>query len=178
MKISPQSLKKQEFNKSMRGYDKDEVHAFLDKLADEIEELQTEHEKIKTEYESSSAELIRLQQLEKNLNDAIENAHETAAKNIESSKRQASLMIKEAEIKAAQILDNARQTSDEMRTAVINLREEKDMIVAKLKAMINTQAKLLEMKVEESDKETVEVTKSSSTKKVDIDIDNIVNKLL
>lgn len=178
MKISPQSLKKQEFNKSMRGYDKEEVHAFLDKLADEIDDLQKEFETLKTEHETSSIELNKLRLLEKHLNDTLENAQEAAAQNIDSAKRQASLMVKEAEIKASQILDNARQTSDEMRTAVINLREEKDMIVAKLKAMINTQAKLLEMKVEESDKETTETKKTTYAKKVDIDIDNIVNKLL
>jgi cell division initiation protein len=178
MKISPQSLKKQEFNKSMRGYDKEEVHAFLDKLADEIDELQKEFEAIKNEQEAATAELNKLRVLEKHLNDTLENAQEAAAKNIDSAKRQASLMVKEAEIKAAQIIDNARQTSDEMRSAVINLREEKDLIVAKLKAMINTQAKLLEMKIEESDKEIPETKKSTQANKVDIDIDNIVNKLL
>jgi cell division initiation protein len=162
----------------MRGYDKEEVHAFLDKLADEIDELQKEFEAIKNEQEAATAELNKLRVLEKHLNDTLENAQEAAAKNIDSAKRQASLMVKEAEIKAAQIIDNARQTSDEMRSAVINLREEKDLIVAKLKAMINTQAKLLEMKIEESDKEIPETKKSTQANKVDIDIDNIVNKLL
>ncbi|QQS36503.1 MAG: DivIVA domain-containing protein [Ignavibacteriales bacterium] len=178
MKISPQSLKKQEFNKSMRGYDKEEVHAFLNKLADEIEELQNELESIRSEFDTATIELNRLKQLENHLNDTIENAQEAASKNIETSRRQAALMVKEAEIKAAQILDNARQTSDEMRTAVINLREEKDMIVAKLKAMINTQAKLLEMKVDEPEKESADSSASTQANKVDIDIENIVNKLL
>lgn len=178
MKISPQSLKKQEFNKSMRGYDKDEVQAFLEKLADEIDELQIENETIKSELNIATIELDKLKLLEKHLNDTLENAQEAASKNIDASKRQATLMVKEAEIKAAQILDNARQTSDEMRTAVINLREEKDMIVAKLKAMINTQAKLLEMKVEEADKEIPETKKTTQAKRVDIDIEDIVNKLL
>ncbi|KAB2842088.1 MAG: DivIVA domain-containing protein, partial [Melioribacteraceae bacterium] len=40
MKYTPFSIKNQEFNKSVRGFDKEEVHAFLEKLAEEFERLQ------------------------------------------------------------------------------------------------------------------------------------------
>ena len=36
MKLSPLLIKKQEFEKSMRGYNVDEVQTFLDKLASEM----------------------------------------------------------------------------------------------------------------------------------------------
>jgi len=39
MKVSPLNIKKQEFTRAMRGYDKEEVEAYLDKLADEFELL-------------------------------------------------------------------------------------------------------------------------------------------
>jgi cell division initiation protein len=42
-------------------------------------------------------------------------------------------MIKEAEIKASQILEKARENTNEVRTAVINLREEKNLINCKIK---------------------------------------------
>jgi len=51
MKVSPLSIKKQEFNKTMRGYDRDEVQAFLDKLAGEFEALQKENDSLKKELE-------------------------------------------------------------------------------------------------------------------------------
>ena len=38
MKISPVSIKRQEFSKKMRGYDPEEVQAFLEKLADDIDD--------------------------------------------------------------------------------------------------------------------------------------------
>jgi cell division initiation protein len=44
MKVSPISIKKQEFSKSLRGYDPEEVQAFLEKLADEFDDLQKENE--------------------------------------------------------------------------------------------------------------------------------------
>jgi len=37
MKFSPMNIKAQEFTKTMRGYDVEEVRAFLEKLSNEME---------------------------------------------------------------------------------------------------------------------------------------------
>ncbi len=39
MKLTPISIKSQEFSKSLRGYDSEEVKTYLEKLANEIEEM-------------------------------------------------------------------------------------------------------------------------------------------
>lgn len=87
-------------------------------------------------------------------------------------------MIKEAEIKASQILEKARENANDIRNAVINLREERDLIIANLKSIINSQSHLLEMKVEEAGEETTDVKQVEQAKKIDINVDEIVNKLL
>src|SRR5690554_1462018 len=148
MKVSPISIKKQEFSKSVRGFDRDEVKAYLEKLADEFEDLQLQNEKLKKEVEQANAKLSEFRRIEKSLQDTLLKAQESSAKSVESTKKQTSLMIKEAEIKASQILEKARESANEIRSSVINLREERDLIVAKLRAIINSQAHLLEMKVE------------------------------
>ena len=178
MKVSPISIKKQEFNKALRGYDKDEVQAFLDKLADEFESLQKENDSLKKELEESTAKLVEFRRIEKNLQDTLLKAQESSTKSIESTKKQANLMIKEAEIKASQILEKARENANEIRNAVINLREERDLIIANLKSIINSQAHLLEMKVEEAGEEIVSVRQVEQATKIDINVDEIVNKLL
>ncbi len=178
MKVSPISIKKQEFNKSLRGYDKDEVQAFLEKLADEFESLQKENDSLKKELEDATANLSEFRRIEKNLQDTLLRAQESSTKSIESTKKQANLIVKEAEIKASQILDKARENANEIRNAVINLREERDLIVANLKSIINSQAHLLEMKVEDAGEEIVSAKKVEQAKKIDINVDDIVNKLL
>ena len=37
MKFTPFSIKNQEFSRAVRGYDKEEVRAYLEKLSDEVE---------------------------------------------------------------------------------------------------------------------------------------------
>lgn len=179
MKISPINIKKQEFNTRLRGFDKDEVQAFLDKLADEFETLQKENDSLKKDLEQANSKLTEFRKIEKNLQDTLLKAQESSSKSIESTKKQAGLMIKEAEIKASQIVEKARENANEIRSAVINLREERDVLVANLKSIINSQAHLLELKVESAGKEEeIIVKKAEEAKKIDIDVNDIVNKLL
>jgi cell division initiation protein len=105
-------------------------------------------------------------------------AQESSTKSLESTRKQSTLMVKEAEIKASQILEKARESANEIRNAVINLREERDLVVARLKAIISSQAHLLEMKVENAGDEKTPAKKIEGAKKIDINIDEIVNKIL
>ena len=178
MKFSPLNIKKQTFSKTLRGYDKDEVHSFLDKLADEFDILQKENDSLKKELEDAKIKVTEFRRIEKNLQDTLLKAQESSSKSIESTKKQSNLMLKEAEIKASQILEKARENANEIRSAVINLREERDLIIASLKSIINSQAHLLEVKVEDAGEEPVELKVPEQSKKIDINIDEIVNKLL
>jgi cell division initiation protein len=176
--ISPINIKKQEFNKSFRGYNKEEVQAFLEKLADEFEAIQKENEEIKAELDQANIRLSEFRRIETSLQDNLLKAQESASKSIESSKKQTSLMIKEAEIKASQIVDKAREQANELRTAVINLKEEKDLMISKLKSIINSQAHLLEIRVTEAGEEAPGLKKLEQEKKVELDVNEVVNKLL
>ncbi len=179
MKISPINIKRQEFSTKLRGFDKDEVQAFLDKIADEFDTLQKDNESLKKELEQANAKLNEFRRIEKNLQDTLLKAQESSTKSIESTKKQSSLMIKEAEIKASQIMEKARENTNEIRNAVINLREERDLLIANLKSIINSQAHLLEIKVEEAgNEEEILVKKVEEAKNIDIDVNEIVNKLL
>ena len=178
MKLSPLLIKQQEFTKSLRGFDPEEVQAFLDKIAADVESLIQENEILKQEVESLNEHVSEFRSIEKNLQDTLLKAQESSTKALESSKKQTNLIIKEAEIKASQILENAKQEANDIRNAVVNLREERDLIVAKLKSIVNSQAHLLESKVKDAGEEPIQPKKSETKENVDIDVDDIVNKLL
>lgn len=177
MKISPLNVKKQEFSKRLRGYDPEEVQAFLEKLADEVEELQKENETLKRQLDDANLRLSEFSRIEKSLQDTLLRAQESSTKTVESTKKQTNLMLKEAEIKASQTIEKAKSSAKEIRDSVIALREEKDLIVAKLKAIINSQARLLDMKVADAGEEVIEVKEIENPNKIDLDIEKIADKL-
>ena len=178
MKISPIEIRQQKKKKKMRGYDPDEVQNFLESLAEELDKLNTENESLKSEVESLTEQVNEFKKIEKNLQDTLLSAQESSAKSLEATKKQTSLMIREAELKASQIIEKARESTNDIRNAVVNLREEKDLILAKLKAIVSSQANLLELKVERAGDEKTTGKKIEQSNKMDIDINDILNKIL
>jgi len=177
MKISPDSIRKVEFSSSMRGYDKEEVKAYLERFADELDELQKENSNLRKELDQANLLLEELRKMESNFKDTLLKAQESAAKTMELSKNQSETLLKESENKAAQIVERAKKQAKEIHDAVIGLKEEKKLIIAKLKAIVNSQANLLEMKIEEPVEKTGEVKPLEPTRKLDIDINNIADKI-
>lgn len=177
MRISPLNIKKQEFNKSFRGYDKDEVHDFLDKLAGEYEEVVRENEQFRKELEETRIQLAEFKRIEKNLQETLLRAQESSFKSVESAKKQTALMVKEAEIKSEQMIEKARAEAEQIRGSLVKLKEERGLIIAKLKSIIASQSTLLEMSFNKKEKST-EVPNEEATGDFKIDINDIVDKLL
>jgi len=178
MKISPIEIRQQEFTKKMRGYDPDEVQNFLESLAEELDNLNVENESLRNKVETLTDQINEFKKIEKNLQDTLLSAQESSTKSLDATKKQTSLMIREAELKASQIIEKARESTNDIRNAVINLREEKDLILAKLKAIVSSQANLLELKVERAGDEKTAGKKIEESNKMDIDINDILNKIL
>jgi cell division initiation protein len=182
MKYTPFGIKNQEFNKSVRGYDKDEVKAFLEKLADEFERIQNENDKLKSDVESYEEQLKEFRKIEKNLQTAFLSVTESSNKAVDSTKKQTALMMKEAELKALQMIEKAKENANSIRDSVLNLREERKLLIARLKAMIETQASVLEFNVESADtiKSHKEHRKQNMglEEQTDINVNDILEKLL
>ena len=177
MELSSENIRKQEFKNSRKGFNKEEVLAFLEKIANDVDKLQNENDSLKIEIETLNVQLAEYKRIEKNIRDTLAKAEESSKKSIDSTKKQINRMIQEAELKAQQILEKARENANDVRNSLVQLREERSLIVAKLRAIINSQAQLFEMKVEEEAKEKEHAKPEKKISKVDIDPGDIADKL-
>jgi len=178
MKLSPLLIKKQEFEKSMRGYNVDEVQAFLENVASQMEQLLNQKEALEAEVKKLNERVNEYQRIERNLQDTLIKAREDSAKTLDAARNQTNQLIVDAKGEASKILQSARKNAEDIRNAVMNLREEKNLIIARLKAIITTQANLLEGKVKEAGAEKTKPAKTDEGERLDIDVDGIVDKLL
>lgn len=178
MKYTPLSIKSQEFKKVVRGYDKDEVTVYLERLAEEFEKLSNENETLRKDLEKANQKITEFRKIEKNLQDMLLKAHESSSKAVESAKKQTALIIKESELKAQQIVEKAKSDADKIRNSVLALREERNLIIAKLKALLNSQAGLIEAKLEHAPKEKPSEKKTTEAENLNLNIDDILEKLL
>ena len=180
MRFTPFSIKAQEFNKAIRGFDKEEVRIYLESLSNEFEKLQNENDELSNRIENSSEQIGEFQKLEKTLQATLVSAQESSSKAVESARKQNQLIIKEAEIKANQLVERANKEAELIRDSVLRLREERNLLIAKLKAMIETQANILDIgsNTFESKPLPIEVKAKVVDNSSEIDVDDVLEKLL
>jgi cell division initiation protein len=108
MKITPLDIRQKTFQKVLRGYEKEEVQAFLDNLSREWEKLIDENKEYKIRYEQAEKELRKLREVEDSLVSTLKTAQDTSAQLEDNAKRNAELEIKKAQVRVDSLLNEAR----------------------------------------------------------------------
>ncbi|HEY8401538.1 MAG TPA: DivIVA domain-containing protein [Cytophagaceae bacterium] len=114
MKITPIEIRQKDFEKAFRGYEKDEVDAFLLSLSQEWERIIDENKELKRRLESAEKEVSRLRDVENSLFRTLKTAEDTGANLIEQANKTADLHIKEAQMNAEAIMNEARSKAKSM----------------------------------------------------------------
>lgn len=143
--ISPVEIKKHEFSRSVRGYDKVEVRNFLETVAAEMEKLGESHRNQSNEIEKLRAELSAFQRMEQNMREAMVNVQETLKDAREGARKEAELIQREADVVAERIVAEARKKGDDIRHELISLTQRRDGLARKLKALLRSEIELIEM---------------------------------
>jgi cell division initiation protein len=73
------------------------------------------------------------------------NVQETSYKSRENSKKEADLILREAELKAASILENAKREKQTLQEEIITLKTQKQSIIARLRHVLTSQLELMEV---------------------------------
>lgn len=137
MRLSAIDIKKQEFKKSMRGYDVSEVEAYLDTVGNTVENLFREIEmskekvaKLEEEKADILSEIQVYRENEKTFQKAIVKSQDMAEDTLENAKKRAELIIKEAEILSS-------KTKVQAHEEFLNLRQELEELKQKNEAVID-----------------------------------------
>jgi len=136
MKITPQDIHQQEFKGSMRGYDKDEVDAFLQMIAEQLEETVKENAGLQDKVKELEERLAEYQKNRRNLEEALLAAQKITEQMRENAEKEAQVKIREAEVKADKILAEAVQQSQQYSQEISKLRMQRDQMVAQFKSIL------------------------------------------
>lgn len=107
--ITPLEIRQKSFDKSFRGYHKEEVDAFLSSLAHTWEKVLTQLQEADAKYQNSHQEVKRLQDVENALLKTVKDAEITAHNIVDQAQREAALKTKEAELAATSLLNEAKE---------------------------------------------------------------------
>ncbi len=143
MKITPLEIKRQEFKKSMRGYDSVEVDTFLEMLSNEFEAAVRRERELSDQVLELETQLREYRNIEKTLQETLRQAQETSTRSIDTSKREASVILQEAELKAAQVLDKARLDFAKMKEEISTLKARKEALTSRLRVLLTSEIELI-----------------------------------
>lgn len=143
MKLTPLDIKKQEFKKILRGYDPIEVDAFLDMVANEVEALIREKNRLGDELLKVQTQLNDYRQVEKTLKDTLVTAQENITASRQSSKREADIIMREAELKAEKILEGTRSKLQKLKSDVQIIKAQKESFARRLRHLLESQIELI-----------------------------------
>ncbi|MFT6972679.1 MAG: cell division initiation protein [Roseivirga sp.] len=111
MNITPLEIRQKIFEKNFRGYDKDEVTAFLTSLSVEWEKLQDQTKELKYRLEIAEKEVMKLREVENSLYRTLKTAEDTGANMVEQANKTAQLHMRETEMKADALMSEAKHRS-------------------------------------------------------------------
>ena len=150
MKTTPIDIRDQQFKVRFRGFDILEVDAFLEKIAEAFESLQLENGSLYKKIQRISLEIQEFKEREDSFKRAILNSQNVLDQMKENAKRTAEIIIAEAEVKAEKILNKAHNRLSQLHEDITELRRQRVQIEIKLRSILETHTKLLDIGKEES----------------------------
>lgn len=137
MKITPLDIRQKTFEKNLRGYDRDEVTAFLVTLSQEWERVMDELKEARIRLESSEKEVAKLREVETTLFKTLKTAEDTGASLIEQANKSAELHLRESQLQADAILLEAKtKAKDLIEEAESRSQEAVNQMESRLKELV------------------------------------------
>ncbi|MEM6263727.1 MAG: DivIVA domain-containing protein [Bacteroidota bacterium] len=141
--IRPIEIRKQSFRKAFRGYDPEEVHAFLETLSAEWERQLEDHHKLKESYEQVQANYASLKEVETMLHKTLMQAEQSSRNTLENARQKAELNLREAEAKGREIIRRGVDERKRIETEIQQLNERRDQIFQELQSFLDAQMQQL-----------------------------------
>lgn len=137
MKVTPLDIRQKTFERVLRGYDKDEVTAFLLSLSQEWERVQDETKELRIKLEATEREVTKLREVESSLYKTLKTAEDTGANVIEQANKAAELHLKEVQLKAEALLNEAKtKAKDTIEQSEATSRQMLEEMEERLKALV------------------------------------------
>jgi cell division initiation protein len=148
MRLSATDIRQQQFAvKLIRGFDPQEVDAFLDEMADDWDELNKENNLLKEQLTIAEEQKKVAEEQNKNLQQTLVVAQKMAEEFRESSKRAADIVLREAQLQAEKLLEEKRQEQTRLTADVEALKQIKRQLAEELLSTLRLTERLVEQKL-------------------------------
>lgn len=153
MKVTPLDLRQAKLTVGFRGYDKNEVDALLNEVADDYEQALRETDRLRQELGRMEALLAEHREHERNLRNTLLTAQRLADEIREHAEQEARRLVEEAESRADLVFQQAQNRVEEVQRGIDALKLKRREVETTLQSTIATLRNSLEFVREQEQKE-------------------------
>jgi len=148
MKITPMDIQRQGFASRFRGYDVDEVRAFLNLVSEEVATLQRDHSRLQQEVQHLTSLLDEHRERETILKNTLLTAQRVSEEIRDNARKQAESTVQEAELRADRLLELAQNRAHEVEGQILDLRSQRSGLRTDVRALVQRVSQILDLQEE------------------------------
>jgi cell division initiation protein len=147
--LTPLDIQKQTFSRGFKGYNSDEVRAYLHLVAEEIEHLLHEVDRVTRENNTLREDLDEHTARERILKETLLSAQKVSEELKANARKEAELIVKDAELLSERVVAQAMQRVHDLEKAILDLKIERRAARNKLQGTLDTVQHLIVLDAEE-----------------------------
>ena len=153
MRITPLDIQQKQFPTKFRGFDVDEVYSFLELVREEMEELLRENASLKEQLSRADSQLQEYNNMSITLRETLMTTQQIVEDYKTNSRREADLIIREAESKADDIVKAAHTRAVKIHEDIVELKGIRRHFKEEVKRLIESHMKMIEFDKEREEAE-------------------------
>jgi cell division initiation protein len=144
MRITPLEIQQKQFPMKFRGFDVEEVYSFLEIIREEMEDLLRENASLKEHIQRLESQLKDYREMETTLRQTLLTAQQMVDEYKANAKKEAELIIKEAELKADSMIKEAQEKVIKIHEDIVDLKGIRRHFKEELRRLIEGHLKMLD----------------------------------
>lgn len=144
MRITPLDIQQKQFPMKFRGFDVEEVYAFLEVIREEMEELLRENASLKEAVQRAESQIREFKDMESTLRETLITAQNMVEDYKTNARKEAELLVREAEIRTEAMLKEAQEKVIKIHEDIVDLKGIRRHFKEELKRLIEGHLKMIE----------------------------------
>ena len=149
MNLTPLDIQRQTFSRALKGYHTDEIRAYLQLIAEEIERLLKDADRLSRENAMLREDLDEHNARERILKDTLLSAQKVSEDVKANAQKEAELIVKDAELLSERLTSQAMSRVAELERTIQDLKIERKAARNKLQGTLDTVQHLLMLDAEQ-----------------------------
>lgn len=157
MRITPLDIQQKQFPIKFRGFDVEEVYAFLEVVREEMEELLRENAAMKEQVRRTEGQVKEFRDMESTMRETLITAQQMVEEYKHNARKEAELLVKDAELRAEEVVKDAQEKVVKIHEDIVDLKGIRRHFKEEVRRLIESHLKMLDFDTEREGEEPGEI---------------------